>query len=145
MEWSLRGKITEGNKLLLRLVVHTFKFLYLLPDGSREKKEWLGWSKSLIILAAFPRQLEVQMESIVGNLVWLMDWTTSPTLCNFIRSWAKLLPNQAVMQPNCMLSMMHLYGWYHFSLGFHQCNAVYRFYVLPEDAFAGLFSKCFTR
>lgn len=41
MEGLSRHVITE-EKLFLSLVVRTFKLLALLPDGCKEKKEWLG-------------------------------------------------------------------------------------------------------
>lgn len=98
----------KGKKLFLTLVVRALRFLYLLPNGSGVKKEWPGWDKSLIMLAAFPRQNEGKMESMVVSLIWVTDWATSTTFCNSLRSWAELFPKQAVMQPHCLLSMVHV-------------------------------------
>lgn len=44
------------NKPFLNLVVCSFKFYYILPDGNGEKKECSGCESPLIILAAFLRQ-----------------------------------------------------------------------------------------
>lgn len=44
---------------------------------------------------------------MVGPLVCVMGWATSPTLYNCLWSWADLSPNQAVMQSNSMLTMVH--------------------------------------
>lgn len=49
------------------------------------------------MLAAFPSQPGMWMESILGRLVWVMDWARSISLCNFLYS-AELLPNQVDMQ-----------------------------------------------
>ena len=37
-----------------------------------------------------------------------MDWVTFTIFCSFLRSWAEQEPYQAVVQPEKMLSQVHL-------------------------------------
>ena len=60
------------------------------------------------MLATFPRQREVQTESMDGWLVCMMDGATFTTLCSFFRSWSEQEPYQAVIHPERMLSMVQL-------------------------------------
>lgn len=48
-------------ELFLNLVFAS-KLLYILPSGG-ENREWLGWNRSLIMLAALPKQREVWIGS----------------------------------------------------------------------------------
>ena len=48
------------------------------------------------------------MESMEGRLVCVMDWATFTIFCSFLQSWAEQEPYQAVVQPERMLSMVHL-------------------------------------
>ena len=38
----------------------------------------------------------------------MMDWAAFTTFCSSLRSWAEQEPYQAVIQPERMLSMVHL-------------------------------------
>ena len=67
-----------------------------------------GVRGSSIMLGALPRQREVQTESMNGRLVCMMDWAIFTMFCNFLWSWAGQEPYQAVIQPERMLSMVHL-------------------------------------
>lgn len=53
--------------------MHAFELLYRLPDRGREKEERPGLGKTLIMLAAFLRQYEVYLDSMVESLVCMMD------------------------------------------------------------------------
>lgn len=48
--------------------MHIFKLLYLLSNGTGEKKEWPIW-EVFDYVVAFLREHEVKMESVVGRLV----------------------------------------------------------------------------
>lgn len=67
--------ITAENKLPLNLGGSAFKLLYVQPDTRREKTEWSGFEQSLIVLTAFPRQWDVERESVGGGAGWRWgDW-----------------------------------------------------------------------
>ena len=64
--------MTAGKKLFLSRLVRVLRLLYLFPDGRRWKRVCPGFVGSMMMLAAFPRQREVQ--SMDGRLVYMMDW-----------------------------------------------------------------------
>jgi len=52
--------MTAGKKLFLSRLVRVLRLLYLFPDGRRWKRVCPGFVGSMMMLAAFPRQREVQ-------------------------------------------------------------------------------------
>jgi len=56
----------------------------------------------------FSKAAEVWTESMVGRLICVMDWASFIPLSSFMRSWAEQERYQAVIQPERILSMVHL-------------------------------------
>lgn len=72
MRELFRCLIRTRKKLFPNLVLDGFKVLYLLSD--RRGNDQCKWF--MIMLPTFPRQSEVQMESIGGVVVCVMDCAT---------------------------------------------------------------------
>ena len=71
------------KKLLFGLVVQQWIPLYLLTDGSRVNRLWLGWVLSFSVLTS-------QISLMLGRKVPLMFWAVLMTLCRGMLSVASL-------------------------------------------------------
>ena len=78
---------------------------------SRWKKveERMSWVRGVLDYAGCFAKAAGNVVRVNGwNLVCVMDWATYTTFCSSLQSWAEQEPYQAVIQPERMLSMVHL-------------------------------------
>ncbi len=84
-----------GEKLLYNLGVQQQILLYLLPDGNRVNRLWLGWVLSFSILQTLC-MLSIPLISIMlGRWVPMMFWVVLITHCRALLSWAVHKPRQS--------------------------------------------------
>ena len=80
-----------------------------LLDDSGVNRQWLGWLLSLMIYLAFLWHRVVLVSWRACNLPSVMCCADLSTLWRALRLWAEQLPYLAVIQPDRMLSIVHLY------------------------------------
>ncbi len=109
--WSAEDELSLTawrKKLLCSLVAQQQILLYLLPDGRRVNKLWVGWILSFCILWALHRHLSSLISLMVGKWVPVIFCAILITHCRVLLSWAMHVPSQFVMIIVRMLSFAPL-------------------------------------